>query len=139
MFSPNSATPFSATRRRKPGRRPTPTFRALSAPSFGRPPQPPPSIRPTPALSSPRHASIPTDTDGTDRLARLSNDRFNNLVPRHFDGLHLTLPSTSRAIRFYDHQKRAIWRIIAAGSTYIAHAVGAGKTYSIAAALMEQK
>jgi len=80
-----------------------------------------------------------TDPDRTDRLARLYNDRFNNLVPRHFDGGHLTLPSTSRAIRFYDHQKRAIWRIIAAGSTYIAHAVGAGKTYSIAAALMEQK
>ena len=32
-----------------------------------------------------------------------------------------------------------IWRIIAAGSTYIAHAVGAGKTFSIAAAVMEQK
>jgi N12 class adenine-specific DNA methylase/adenine-specific DNA methylase len=80
-----------------------------------------------------------TDPDRTDRLARLYNDRFNNLVPRHFDGGHLTLPSTSRAIRFYDHQKRVIWRVIAAGSTYIAHAVGAGKTYSIAAALMEQK
>ena len=80
-----------------------------------------------------------TDADRTDRLARLYNDKFNNLVPRHFDGSHLTLSNASRVIRFYDHQKRAIWRIIASGTTYIAHAVGAGKTYSIAAALMEQK
>ena len=37
------------------------------------------------------------------------------------------------------HQKRVIWRIIATGATYIAHAVGAGKTFSIVAAIMEQK
>ncbi|MDA8248133.1 MAG: helicase-related protein, partial [Rhodospirillales bacterium] len=80
-----------------------------------------------------------TESDRTDRLARLYNDRFNNLVPRHFDGRHLTLPGASSIIRLYDHQKRAIWRIIAAGSSYIAHAVGAGKTFSIAAAIMEQK
>ena len=30
-------------------------------------------------------------------------------------------------IRFYAHQKRVIWRIIAAGSTYVAHPVGAGE------------
>ena len=60
-------------------------------------------------------------------------------MPRHFDGRHLTLPSASNIIRLYEHQKRVIWRIIAAGSTYIAHAVGAGKTFSIAAAIMEQK
>ena len=68
-----------------------------------------------------------TDPDRTDRLARIYNDRFNNLVPRHFDGRHLTLPGASNIIRLYEHQKRVIWRIIAAGSTYIAHAVGAGK------------
>jgi hypothetical protein len=37
------------------------------------------------------------------------------------------------------HQKRVIWRIIATGSTYMAHAVGAGKTFSMAAAVMEQR
>jgi N12 class adenine-specific DNA methylase len=31
-------------------------------------------------------AWIWTDADRTDRLARLYNDRFNNLVPRRFDG-----------------------------------------------------
>ena len=80
-----------------------------------------------------------TDPDRTDRLARVYNDRFNNLVPRRFDGRHLTLPGASSIIRLYDHQKRVIWRIVASGSTYIAHAVGAGKSYAIAAAIMEQK
>jgi len=80
-----------------------------------------------------------THPDRTDRLARIYNDRFNNLVPRHFDGRHLTLPGASSIIRLYDHQKRVIWRVIADGSTYMAHAVGAGKTFSIAAAILEQK
>ena len=80
-----------------------------------------------------------TDPDRADRLARLYNDRFNNLVPRRFDGRHLTQPGASSIIRLYEHQKRVIWRIVAAGSTYIAHAVGAGKSYAIAGAIMEQK
>jgi N12 class adenine-specific DNA methylase len=80
-----------------------------------------------------------TDPDRTDRLARIYNDRFNNLVPRRFDGRHLTLPGASSIIRLYDHQKRVIWRIVASGSTYVAHAVGAGKSYAIAGAIMEQK
>ncbi len=80
-----------------------------------------------------------TDPDRTDRLARLYNDRFNNLVPCHFDGNHLQLPGASGAFSLYGHQKRVIWRIIASGSTYMAHAVGAGKTLSIAAAIMEQR
>ena len=80
-----------------------------------------------------------TDPDRADRLARIYNTRFNNLVPRHFDGSHLTLPGASSILRLYAHQKRVIWRIISAGNTYIAHTVGAGKTFSIAAAIMEQK
>src|SRR3546814_6597877 len=38
-----------------------------------------------------------------------------------------------------EHQKRVIWRILAAGSTYVAHSVGAGKTFSLCAAVMEQR
>ena len=79
------------------------------------------------------------DVERADRLARIYNDRFNNLVPRHFDGSHLTIPGASSVISFYAHQKRAIWRIVASGTTYVAHAVGAGKTFSLAAAIMEQK
>ncbi|WP_294541600.1 N-6 DNA methylase [uncultured Rhodoblastus sp.] len=80
-----------------------------------------------------------TDSDRAERLAKLYNERFNNLVPRGFDGSHLTIPGASSVIKFYPHQKRAIWRILSAGSTYIAHAVGAGKTFTLAAAVMEQK
>ncbi|SJM34255.1 helicase-related protein [Mesorhizobium delmotii] len=80
-----------------------------------------------------------TDPDRTDRLARVYNDRFNNIVPRAFDGSHLKLPGASGAFSLYGHQKRGIWRIISAGATYLAHAVGAGKTMTIAAAIMEQR
>ncbi len=80
-----------------------------------------------------------TDPDRTDRLARDYNDRFNNIAPRKFDGSHLKLPGASGAFVLYGHQKRGIWRVIADGSTYLAHAVGAGKTMTMAAAIMEQR
>ena len=80
-----------------------------------------------------------SDPDRTDRLVRVYNDRFNNIAPRAFDGSHLKLPGASGAFVLYGHQKRGIWRIIAAGSTYLAHAVGAGKTMTMAAAIMEQR
>lgn len=79
-----------------------------------------------------------SDVDRTDRLARIYNDRFNNIAPRAFNGDHLQLPGTSGAFTLYSHQKRGLWRIITAGSTYLAHAVGAGKTMTIAASIMEQ-
>ncbi|MFC5386998.1 Eco57I restriction-modification methylase domain-containing protein [Aquamicrobium segne] len=84
-------------------------------------------------------AWIWSDPDRTDRLARIYNDRFNNIAPRKFNGDHLQLPGASGAFSLYGHQKRGIWRIISAGSTYLAHAVGAGKTMTMAAAVMEQK
>ncbi len=77
--------------------------------------------------------------DRADRLARVYNDRFNNIAPRKFDGEHLQLPGASGAFVLYGHQMRGIWRIISAGSTYLAHAVGAGKTMTMAAAIMEQR
>ncbi|MCZ7866085.1 MULTISPECIES: DEAD/DEAH box helicase family protein [Agrobacterium] len=80
-----------------------------------------------------------SDPDRTDRLARDYNDRFNNIAPRKFDGSHLKLPGASGAFNLYGHQKRGIWRIISDGSTYLAHAVGAGKTMTFAAAIMEQR
>ncbi|MHB0668466.1 N-6 DNA methylase [Roseomonas mucosa] len=80
-----------------------------------------------------------TDSDRAERLVRLYNDAFNSLVPRHFSGEHLQLPGASSVIQLRAHQKRVIWRIVASGQTYIAHAVGAGKTFTIAAAIMEQK
>ena len=80
-----------------------------------------------------------SDPDRTDRLARIYNHAFNNIAPRHFNGDHLQLPGASSAFTLYGHQKCGIWRIISAGSTYLAHAVGAGKTLTMAAAVMEQR
>ncbi|MGD9811022.1 MAG: helicase-related protein [Sphingobium sp.] len=79
------------------------------------------------------------ESDRADRLVRIYNDAYNNLVPRAFNGKHLKLPGASTTIRMRDHQKRVIWRIIASGSTYVAHSVGAGKTFSLCAAVMEQR
>ncbi|CAA0090167.1 Uncharacterised protein [Starkeya nomas] len=80
-----------------------------------------------------------SDPDRTDRLARVYNDHFNNIAPRAFNGDHLKLPGASSAFTLYSHQKRGIWRIVSAGSTYLAHAVGAGKTMTFVAAIMEQR
>lgn len=80
-----------------------------------------------------------SDPDRTDRLARVYNDTFNNIAPRSFNGDHLQLPGASGAFVLYGHQKRGIWRIISSGATYLAHAVGAGKTMTMAAAIMEQR
>ncbi len=79
------------------------------------------------------------DSERADRLVRIYNDAYNNLVPRSFNGQHLKLPGASTTIRMRDHQKRVVWRIIASGSTYVAHSVGAGKTFSLCAAVMEQR
>jgi len=81
------------------------------------------------------------DSDRAARLAREYNDRFNNLRLRKFDGAHLSLPGMARELlreRDLDrHQKDAVWRILQSGSTLLAHVVGAGKTWTMAAAAME--
>jgi len=77
------------------------------------------------------------------RLAREYNDRFNNLRLRTFDGSHLSLPGMNREyLRDGDlsrHQKDAVWRVVQSGSTLLAHVVGAGKTWTMAAAAMEMR
>lgn len=80
-----------------------------------------------------------TDGRRAEELTGLYNRRFNNLAPRKFDGSHLTLPGLSLKYRLYDHQKRAIWRVIQTGNTYLAHAVGGGKTLEMIVSAMEQR
>ncbi len=79
------------------------------------------------------------DPDRTERLVRLYNDTYNNLRPRLFDGSHLDFPGLNRTIALRQHQKDAIWREMSSGNTLLAHAVGAGKTYTMAAAGMKMK
>ena len=79
------------------------------------------------------------DSDRADDLASIYNARFNNLTPRKFDGSHQLLPGASVLEPFYPHQLDSIWRCVTAGSSYLAHAVGAGKTRAAIAAVMEQR
>ena len=83
------------------------------------------------------------DGERASRLAHDYNERFNNLRLRNFDGSHLTLPGMVRDnLRDRDlgrHQKDAVWRILQSGSTLLAHVVGAGKTWIMAAAAMEMR
>lgn len=79
------------------------------------------------------------DAERTDSLVRIYNDTFNTTVPRSFDGRHLTLPGSSKALSVFDHVKRGAWRIIQRGNTYLAHAVGSGKTFQMVISAMEQK
>ncbi|MBP7231326.1 MAG: PLxRFG domain-containing protein [Syntrophaceae bacterium] len=79
------------------------------------------------------------DAGRTNNLLEIYNSTKNTIVPRKFDGKHLTLPGVSLRFALRPHQKNAIWRIIQDGNTYIYHAVGAGKTYEMVAAGMEQR
>ena len=78
-----------------------------------------------------------TDPQRTERLVRTYNDRYNNLRPRLFDGSHLDFPGMNQTISLRQHQKDAIWRGMSSGNTLLAHAVGAGKTYTMAATGMK--
>lgn len=80
-----------------------------------------------------------TDPDRTERLVRVYNDTYNNLRPRLFDGSHLDYPGMNQTIKLRPHQDDAVWRGMSSGNTLLAHAVGAGKTYTMAATGMKLK
>ena len=80
-----------------------------------------------------------SEPDRTERLVRDYNDTYNNLRPRLFDGSHLDFPGMSRAITLKPHQVDAVWRCMTAGNTLLAHCVGAGKSFEMAAAAMKMK
>ncbi|MDQ2622644.1 MAG: DEAD/DEAH box helicase family protein, partial [Actinomycetota bacterium] len=79
------------------------------------------------------------EPERTERLVRTYNDIYNNLRPRLFDGSHLEFPGMSRGIELRPHQKDAVWRGMSGGNTLLAHAVGAGKTFTMAATGMKLK
>ncbi len=80
-----------------------------------------------------------SDPDRTERLVRLYNDTYNNLRLRLFDGSHLDFPGMNQTVRLHSHQKDAIWRGMSSGNTLLAQAVGAGKTFTMAATGMKMK
>lgn len=73
------------------------------------------------------------DPERTERLVRLYNDTYNNLRPRLFDGSHLDFPGMNETVRLHSHQTDAVWRGMSSGNTLLAQAVGAGKTFTMAA------
>jgi N12 class adenine-specific DNA methylase len=70
-------------------------------------------------------------------LTKIYNDRFNNLVDRHYDGSHLELPSTNPAISLRPNQINGVWRILQSKSVLLPYKVGYGKTFTMVAGVME--
>jgi N12 class adenine-specific DNA methylase len=84
-------------------------------------------------------AWIFSDPVRTERLVRVYNDTYNCLRPRLFDGSHLDYPGMNQTIRLHPHQANAVWRGMSSGNTLLAQAVGAGKTFTMAATGMKMK
>ena len=84
-------------------------------------------------------AFVFADPERTERLVRLYNDTYNNLRPRLFDGSHMDFPGMNGALALRQHQKDAVWRGMSSGNTLLAHVVGAGKTFTMAATGMKMK
>ncbi len=80
-----------------------------------------------------------TDPERTERLVRIYNDTYNNLRPRQFDGSHLDFPGMNTTLQLRPHQIDAVWRGMSSGNTLLAHTVGAGKTFTMAATGMKLK
>lgn len=80
-----------------------------------------------------------SDDTRTQELADYYNKTYNNIVPPTFNGDHLTLAGMSNKIQLRAPQKRGIYRVIRQGDVYLNHAVGAGKTFTMIAAAMEEK
>ena len=68
----------------------------------------------------------------TERLVRIYNDTYNNLRPRLFDGGHLDFPGMNQGIQLRAPEGCRLARM-STGNTLLAHAVGAGKTFTMAA------
>ena len=79
------------------------------------------------------------DPKRRETLVAKYNELFNSTRPREYDGSHLTFPGKNPEIELREHQRNAIARILYGGNTLLAHEVGAGKTFTMAAAAMEAK
>lgn len=79
------------------------------------------------------------DVERRQKYVQYYNETFNNIRLRAYDGSHLAFPGMNPEIKLRDHQKNAIARILLGGNTLLAHCVGAGKTFTMMAACMEQR
>ena len=72
-------------------------------------------------------------------LVRQYNELFNSTRPREYDGSHIRFVGMNPEITLREHQRNAIAHVLYGGNTLLAHEVGAGKTYEMAASAMEAK
>ena len=79
------------------------------------------------------------DPERRERLTKFYNERFNSIRPREYDGSHISFDGMNPEITLRKHQVNAIARILYGGNTFLAHEVGAGKTFEMVAAAMESK
>ena len=79
------------------------------------------------------------DPERRETLVKKYNELFNSTRPREYDGSHLVFPGMSPEITLRPHQKNAVAHELYGDNTLLAHCVGAGKTWEMAAAAMESK
>jgi N12 class adenine-specific DNA methylase len=79
------------------------------------------------------------DPTRRDALARIYNDAYNTDVRGAYDGSHLTFPGKNPDIELRPSQGNGAWRIILDRRALLDHVVGAGKTYTGIAAIMEMR
>jgi N12 class adenine-specific DNA methylase len=68
------------------------------------------------------------DPQRCDRLSADYNRRFNSVVPRRYDGSHLTFPGMAGEFTPYPHQRDMVHRIICSPAALCPYPVGTGKT-----------
>lgn len=79
------------------------------------------------------------DPERRNTLVKMYNEEFNSIRTREYDGSHITFNGMNPEIQLRPHQKNAVARIMYGGNALLGHVVGAGKTWTMAAAAMELK
>jgi len=81
---------------------------------------------------------IRKDKEMQNKLEEIYCDRYGYNIC-HYDGSFLTLPGINPEVTLHQHQKDAVARIVFCRNTLLAHDVGTGKTYEMAAGAHELK
>lgn len=81
------------------------------------------------------------DKSRREELVGIFNETFNSYRSPDYTELskYLTFDGLSKSVTPYEHQKRAVSRVVFDGSTLLAHGVGTGKTYEMIISAMELK
>ena len=72
-------------------------------------------------------------------LVKKYNELFNSTRPREYDGSHIHFVGMNPEINLREHQRNAVAHVLYGHNTLLAHEVGAGKSFEMAASAMELK